>query len=73
MCHHEDYKFDWDEASKAAPPIVDCCEMCGASFAGTDFWHATVPVERWLCTGCNTREGGAMKKGEYRSTHYANA
>lgn len=65
--------MDYDEVCyDDAPPNVDSCEMCGASFAGVDFWHATVPVERWLCTGCNTREGGAMKKGDYRSTHYPN-
>lgn len=55
------------------PDEVDCCEMCGASFAGASFWHQTVPVERWLCEGCNLREGGALKIGStYRATHYQN-
>ncbi len=41
---------------------ADCCEMCGASFVGVDAWHQLEPVERWLCTGCNIRESGAMKR-----------
>lgn len=56
------------------PDEVDCCEMCGASFAGVGFWRQLEPLDRWLCEGCNLREGSAIKRGEkYRSVHYANA
>jgi hypothetical protein len=72
-------RFYGNEAPRSTGPdpdpladaSADCCEMCGASFVEANAWRQTAPVERWLCDGCNQREGGAIKRGsEYRSECY---
>ncbi len=61
---------DFKDEPNAFDQCPEACEMCGVGFVGIDAWHATVPVERWLCEPCDIREGGAMKNGTYRSEYY---
>ena len=80
VCHNKN-ALDVRALKRTAPPIPDCCELCGCSFKNIkslnihlDHCKVTNTFRGWLCKTCNVGLGmlGDDLEGVHRALVYLN-